>query len=63
MKKRGGRTKSTMEFAGQLGILALDVQQHQVPVVNLRAIQPAVRRGRAVAALHVELLRERRSRR
>ena len=61
--KRGGRTKSMMELAGQLGILAVHVQQHQEPVVSPRALRHAVSRGRAVRALHVELLRERRSRR
>ena len=52
-----------MELARELRVLALDVEQHQVAVVRLRAGWHAVGRGRAGGALHVELLRERRSRR
>ena len=50
-----------VQLARELRVLALDVQEEQVAVVRLRALRHAVRRGRAVRALHVELLRERRA--
>ena len=50
-----------MELTRELRVLALNVQEEQVAVVRLRALRHAVRRGRAVRALHVELLRERRA--
>ena len=53
------RVKAVVQLARQLRVLALDVEKHQEPVHLLGALWHAVRGGRAVGALDMELLGER----